>query len=115
MNAPALPRLSRLMTSILSVLVLAGCGQGDGPEAIVNQPATPLPPLPAGFCDPINFSIFCSIGIVPFAGGDTTVVENPSPDAVNDSETVAETRKRTEEVFGGVRLDKDAPYDFANG
>ncbi len=116
MHAPAFPRLSRLLASFLPVLILAGCGQGDGPEPIINRPATPLPPIPAGFCDPINFEILCDpVDIVNFNGGATTVEDNPDPSSINTSERVARMQKFPDEVFGGTRLDLDGPIDFADG
>ena len=58
---------------LLPFILLAGCGQGDGPESIINRPFTPLPPIPAGFCDPVNFEILCpEVGVINFNGGATT-------------------------------------------
>ena len=57
MHASAIKRLSRKLALILPAIILAGCGQGDGPERISGTPAEPLPSLPPGFCDAINFEI----------------------------------------------------------
>ncbi len=116
MIAPDSLRLSRLVLAIVPVLVLAGCGQGDGPQSIANRPATPLPPVPAGFCDPINFEVVCpAVEIINFNGGATTVIENPDPSGLNTSELVAQMQKFPDEVFGGTLLETGAPIDFGAG
>ena len=59
MHAESTMRKYRILTFIISALALSGCGQGDGPESIPGTAATPLPTLPPGFCDAINFEILC--------------------------------------------------------
>ncbi|MEM9688503.1 MAG: hypothetical protein AAF917_03405, partial [Pseudomonadota bacterium] len=60
MNAPK--RLYRTSTLLAAALVVAGCfDNGDGPESIQNEPVAPLPPLPVGFCDTINFELVCEL------------------------------------------------------
>ncbi len=116
MHAPVFSRPTRLLTSLLATLVLAACGQGDGPESIINSPATPLPDVPAGFCDPINFEILCpAVGIVNFNGGATTIIDNPDQSGINTSDLVAQMQKFPDEPFGGTRLDLAGPIDFSNG
>ena len=110
---------------IMPIVVLTGCGQGDGPVGIQNEAATPLPTLPPGFCDPINFEIFCeSPGIINFNGGATEIVENPDPSGINENEEldgellnkVARMRKFPDQVFGGTKLYvPNAPIDFSLG
>ena len=103
MHTSAYSRLSRLMTSTLPVLLLVACGQGDGPVSIKNTPATPLPDIPAGFCDPINFEILCpAVNIINFNGGATTVIDNPDKSGINLSDRVAQMQKFPDEVFGGT-------------
>ena len=105
--------------SIIVALTLAACGTGDGPEPTANSPATPLPPLPPGFCDPINFEILCELpGILNFniAGLGTDVVDNPDQSGINDSDKVARMRKGAEATFGGTRLNLlETPVDFSGG
>ena len=75
MQAKAYRSATRALTLLTSALFLAGCfGEGDGQEPIANSPADPLPELPADFCDPVNFEIFCETPeIINFNGGATTM------------------------------------------
>lgn len=116
MHAPVNLRPIRLLTALLATLILAACGQGDGPESIPNSPATPLPEIPVGFCDPINFEILCpAVAIVNFNGGATTIIDNPDQSGINTSDLVAQMQKFPDEPFGGTRLDVAGPIDFSNG
>ena len=116
MHALASKRLSRKMTLFLSVLLLAGCGKGDGPTPIYNEPAEPLPDLPPGYCDPINFEILCEPAtIVNFNGGATTVIDNPDASGINESDKVAQMQKFPDEVFGGTKFELAEGIDFAAG
>jgi len=116
MHALALKRLSRKLTLSISVLFLASCGQGDGPASIAGTPATPLPDLPPGYCDPINFEILCAPPtIVNFNGGATTIIDNPDPTGINDSDKVAQMQKYPDEVFGGTKFELDSAIDFGAG
>ena len=110
-------RRSRILAFILPAIALVGCfGEGDGPERIAGTPATPLPPIPPGFCDPINFEILCPAPtIVNFNGGATTIIDNPDKSGINGSDSVAQMQKFADEVFGGTRFDLAEPIDFANG
>ena len=119
MHALAPKRLSRSLTLCISVLFLASCGQGDGPVSIAGTPATPLPPIPPGFCDTINFEILCAPpGIANFNGGVTTIIDNPDPTGINDSDKVAQMQKFPDDpalLFGGTKLELGAPIDFGAG
>ncbi len=116
MQALATLRRFRNLATIVPVLALAACGQGDGPESIPNEPVTPLPPVAPGFCDPINFEPECSNPeIVNFNGGATIIVDNPDPSGINTSDRVAQMQKFPDEVFGGTLLNLDEPVDFSEG
>ena len=116
MNAPAFPRKLRTIAATAAALFLAACGQGDGPDRIENTAATPLPSVPAGFCDPINFEILCDpTTIINFNGGASTIIDNPDRSGINTSEKVAQMQKFPDQVFGGTLLDTGAPLDFSQG
>ncbi|MEM1175875.1 MAG: hypothetical protein AAGI27_13775 [Pseudomonadota bacterium] len=102
---------------VVSSLAIAGCGTGDGPTSIENSPVTPLPELPAGFCDPINFELLCGVPeIINFNGGATEVVDNPDRSGINDTETVARMQKFGDQPFGGSRINPfEVPVDFSGG
>ena len=109
-------RRLRNLATIVPVLFLAACGQGDGPDSIANQPATPLPPTAPGFCDPINFEVECSDPeIVNFNGGATIIVDNPDRSGINTSARVARMEKFPDEVFGGTLLNLGEAIDFSMG
>jgi len=116
MQALATLRRFRNLATIVPVLLLAACGQGDGPDSIANEPVTPLPPVAPGFCDPINFEIECpDPTIVNFNGGATIIVDNPDKSGINTSDLVARMQKFPDEVFGGTLLDLGEPVDFSEG
>ena len=116
MHAESTKRQWRVLTTIVLILALAGCGKGDGPQAIAGTPATPLPDVPAGFCDPINFEVVCPPPtIVNFNGGATTVIDNPDMSGINDSEKVAQMQKFPDEVFGGTKFELIEALDFSAG
>ena len=110
---------------IIPVLALSGCGEGDGPTNIPNTAADPLPPLPPGFCDSVNFEIFCDLPeIINFNGGATIIVDNPDPSGINQSDEiggvllnqVARMQKFPDQVFGGTKLVlPNGPIDFSLG
>ena len=107
----------RGLLAVIFALMIASCDQGNGPQGIINSPATPLPDIPAGFCDPINFEVTCTDPeIVNFNGGATVIVDNPGPSSVNDSDRVARMQKFGDQVFGGTRLNPVvSPVDFSAG
>ena len=116
MSSSASSRKSGLLASAAVSLILAACGQGDGPQSIPNTPATPLPPIPPGFCDAINFEILCdAVNIINFNGGATTVIDNPDQSGINLSDRVAQMQKFPDQPFGGTLLDTGAPIDFSAG
>ncbi|MDH3553449.1 MAG: hypothetical protein OER22_12595, partial [Gammaproteobacteria bacterium] len=119
MHAESIMRQFRILTFIIPALALAGCGQGDGPESIPGTAATPLPPIPPGFCDNINFEILCPPpDIVNFNGGATTIIDNPDKSGINDSDSVAQMQKFPDDptlLFGGTSLGRAAAVDFASG
>jgi len=98
-------------------LALAACGQGDGPQQITNSAVTPLPQVPAGFCDAINFEPVCPPpDIINFNGGATVIVDNPDPNTINDTDKVARMQKFGDQPFGGTRLNPvETPVDFSPG
>jgi hypothetical protein len=105
-----------ILTVFVSIFVLAGCGQGDGPDSIAGTPATPLPTVPQGFCDPINFETLCEQPtVLNFNGGVTTTVDNPDPSGINLSEKVGKMQKFSEEVFGGTKFELLEAVDFSEG
>ncbi|MEM6818073.1 MAG: hypothetical protein AAF578_04745, partial [Pseudomonadota bacterium] len=110
-------RLAKAFSGLLFTLALSGCfGTGDGPEQIAGTPAPPPPPLPPGFCDNINFEDPCPpSSINNFAGGATTIVENPNMTGINTSERVAQMQKFTDQPFGGTTIDTPSGIDFTQG
>src|SRR6056297_1402 len=116
MHASASTRPFRNLALMASALLLAACGQGDGPDSISNEPATPLPPVTPGFCDPVNFEPECSNPeIVNFNGGATTIVDNPDSSGINTSDRVAQMQKFPDEVFGGTLMNLEETIDFSEG
>ena len=118
-------RLARIMRLVLPAILLTGCfGEGDGPERILGTPAPPPPPLPPGFCDPINFEDVCPApGIANFAGGATTLVDhgslffggNPVQGGINTSDQVAQMQKFADQPFGGTTITPVTPVTFGGG
>ena len=111
MHALASRRLSRILAFFIPALFLAGCfGEGEGQQRTINTPVPPEPPVPPGFCDPVNFEPQCPqpTGITNFEGGVTTVEDNP-PDLGpgNDSLRVGRMLKFRADsgfTFGGSLL-----------
>ena len=107
---------------IMPIIALTGCGQGDGPVGIKNTAAPPQDPLPAGFCDPINFEEACPnriASLTEFEGGPITApFDNRHVDANNDSAKVARMQKFQAEsgaTFGGGTMNLTAPFVVAAG
>ena len=116
MHAQASKRIARKLAVLISAVLIAACGTGDGPERLPGTPATPLPPIPPGFCDVINFEALCPpVTIINFNGGATTVIDNPDMSGINTSDLVAQMQKFPDETFGGTKLDLGAPIDFGDG
>ena len=115
MHAESIMRKLRILSFIVPAFAIASCDTGSGPESIPGTAATPLPTLPPGFCDAINFEIGCDLPpITNFASGVTEVIDNPDRSGINDSEKVARMQKffNPVEFFGGSRLDLQAPLSF---
>ncbi|MEJ2516301.1 MAG: hypothetical protein P8102_13940, partial [Gammaproteobacteria bacterium] len=113
MHALATLRPFRTMAAISAALVLAACGQGNGPDSIAG---TPAPPPSSDACDSINFESECpQPDIVNFNGGATIVVDNPDASGINTSDRVARMQKFPDEVFGGTLLNLGEPIDFSEG
>lgn len=119
MQARQSMHLIRAMVFAAAATALAGCvvEDGDGPDAIQNTAATPLPEIPEGFCDPINFEVLCDQPeIINFNGGATIVIDNPEQNGINTSDRVAQMQKFPDEPFGGTRLNvPGGPIDFSQG
>ncbi len=120
MKAPAYTRFSRGVFLLpFAYALLAGCfGTGEGQQPI---PGTPRVEDPGGGeeinCENnINFEDVCGAEMfMDFAGGSTAVVENPGPDATNDSEKVARMQKFMDQPFGGTTLALAEEIDFDDG
>ncbi|MEO0424067.1 MAG: hypothetical protein AAF184_17145, partial [Pseudomonadota bacterium] len=120
MKAPVNVRLSRGIYLLpFAYALLAGCfGTGEGQQSI---PGTPRAEVPGDDevvdCNAaINFEDACGAEMfMDFAGGSTAIVDNPGPDAVNDSEKVARAQKFTDQPFGGTTLALNENIDLADG
>ncbi|MDJ0700651.1 MAG: hypothetical protein QNJ07_12415, partial [Woeseiaceae bacterium] len=125
MHALASRRLSRIFTFIIPTLFLAGCfGEGDGQQRIINSPVPPEPPVPPGFCDPVNFEPQCPqpTGFTDFEGGVITVEDvadlPPVIAAGNDSQRVGRMLKfeaASGLTFGGSIINLSVPFDVQAG
>ena len=76
MNLLSAARLSRLWTLLVPMTILVGCGDGDGPARIVNQPAAPYDGPPAACFESLSFEDICdfSYAFEEFEGGPGTIV-----------------------------------------
>ena len=106
----------RSLALLLALFLLAGCGEGSGPESIAGTPAPPPPAVPEGFCDSVNFEDACDAAMINnFSGGATEVVDNPDPSGINTSDSVARMQKFADAVFGGTTIDLPEAVDFSQG
>lgn len=117
MHSTKLPLLVRnLMITVASAVLMAGCGQGSGPERI---PGTPAPPVvvPPADCDvAIDFEDACGPFVFSdFGGGVASVVDNPDVSGVNTTAKVARMQKFAGEFYGGSTLDPGGAVNFAAG
>ena len=119
MHALASRRLSRSFAFLIPALFLAGCfGEGEGQERTFNQPAPPEPPVPPGFCDPVNFEPQCPADTFTNFEGGIITAENISdlPDEVaagNDSFAVGRMLKFRADsglTFGGSTINLTVPF-----
>jgi len=115
MNALSSARLSRLWTILIPLTILVGCGDGDGPTRIVNEPAAPFDGPPASCFEALTFEDICdqndSIAFTEFEGGVAEITDNPVQDDGNPSAKVTQMRKFRAVsgfTFGGVVLDFSA-------
>ncbi len=122
MHAESSTRWLRLLTILIPVLALTGCGEGDGQARILGTAATPVPPAPAGqSCDFLNFEDFCPPAlesIVEFEGGPISIVGNPQVDTDNDSATVGQMQKFAADsgaTFGGSTMNLNTPFTVIAG
>lgn len=74
-----------------------------GPGPILDLPTLPL-----------NFeSTTLSYPFLDFGGGETSIISNPYPDAVNSSATVVKMIKNPGETYGGSVIQMAGPIDFS--
>ncbi|WP_405233125.1 carbohydrate binding domain-containing protein, partial [Lentisalinibacter salinarum] len=89
MHASASTRSFRTLALIASALLLAACGQGDGPDSISNEPVTPLPPSSG---DPFDSGLLTNgdfeAGVDPWIGNAANVVDDGG-DLVNFADITA--------------------------
>jgi hypothetical protein len=116
MQASASMRPSFRLGLLLPLILMAGCGQGEGPKQIRGTPAPPPPPLT---CDAINFEDGCGpYNFVDFEGGVASVVTNPAPGGLDTSAKVARMQKfaaASGATFGGSTLEPPESIDLAQG
>ena len=129
MNLLSAARLSRLWTILIPLTMLVGCGDGDGPTRIANEPAAPYDGPPASCFEELSFEDVCdfSYSFVEFEGGPGTIVsiaDQPliAGDAGNTSDKAIKAikaRASSGAVFGGfvvtVLSTPPAPFDIAAG
>ncbi len=115
MNLLSAARLSRLWTLLIPVTILVGCGDGDGPARIENQPADPFDGPPASCFEALTFEDICDqnddISFSEFEGGVAEIVDNPDQNDANPSGKVVQMRKFraiSGFTFGGVVVDFSA-------
>ena len=114
-------KVGSLLTIIIPILALSGCGEGDGQTKILGTAATPLPPIqPGASCDAINFESACPslASITEFEGGPITIIDNPQVDANNDSARVGQMQKFAADsgaTFGGSTMGLSTPFNVVAG
>jgi len=120
MNALSSARLSRLWTILIPLTILVGCGDGDGPTRIVNEPAAPYDGPPASCFEALSFEDICgfSYDFTEFEGGPGTIVlvaDEPliAGNAGNTSDKVVKAIKARNPdpaiTFGGFVLTVGSP------
>ncbi|MCH9693547.1 MAG: hypothetical protein K0U72_03480 [Gammaproteobacteria bacterium] len=100
-------RLTRILTTLIPLAILMGCGEGEGKQPIAGTPAPPPPPPPPASCnDFVGFEDVCPAGtFTEFEGGVAFVVDNPDASGINTSAKVAEMQKfgaTSGATFGGT-------------
>ena len=70
-------KVRSILTAFIPIFILAGCGTGDGPDSIANEPATPLPPSSG---DPFDSGLLTNgdfeAGVIPWIGNAANVVRD---------------------------------------
>ena len=129
MNLLSAARLSRLWTLLIPMTILMGCGDGDGPTRIANEPAAPYDGPPAACFDSLSFEDICdfSYSFAEFEGGPGTIVTIANeplvagdPGNTSDKAIGAiKARSASGAVFGGfvmtVLSTPPAPFDIPAG
>jgi Secretion system C-terminal sorting domain len=113
----SLDAINSLNTQIVFMFDLGTEGDGspnstylfdDIVQSIGTGPILDLPVLP------LNFeSTAVAYPFTDFAGGATTILANPYPDAVNPSSTVVRMIKNPGETYGGSVIQMAGPIDFS--
>ena len=106
-------RRYQILTTLIPLTILMGCGEGDGPQSIQNEPADPFAGPPASCFEALTFEDICdqTIGFGEFEGGEARIVDNPDQGGINPSGKVVEMVKKragSGETFGGVSVDFSA-------
>ena len=106
-------RLYRILMTLIPLTALVGCGEGDGPARIFNEPAAPFDGPPASCFEALTFEDICdqAISFVEFEGAPGRIVDNPDQSGINTSAKVAEFVKRRAQsgaTFGGTIVDFSA-------
>ncbi len=106
-------RLYRILMTLIPLTALVGCGEGDGPARIFNEPAAPFDGPPASCFEALTFEDICDqvISFVEFEGAPGRIVDNPDQSGINTSAKVAEFVKRRAQsgaTFGGTIVDFSA-------
>ena len=129
MNLLSAARLSRLWTILIPLTILVGCGDGDGPTRIVNEPAAPYDGAPAVCFEALSFEDICDFAysFEEFEGGPGTIVTiTGEPLIAGDSGNTSDKaikaiklRATSGAVFGGfvvtVLSTPPAPFTITAG
>lgn len=81
----------------------------DVTQSVANGPILNLPVLPLDF----ESAATVAYPFTDFAGGATTLIANPFPDAVNSSATVVRMIKNPGETYAGSVIQMAGPIDFS--
>ncbi len=103
----------RILTILIPLTILMGCGEGDGPARILNEPAAPFAGPPDSCFEALTFEDICdqAINFVEFEGAPGRTVDNPDQGGINPSAKVAEfvkLRASSGATFGGTIVDFSA-------
>ncbi len=118
-----IPQALRLLTAALFSILLVSCGQGDGPEEVVDPlfaecKGCPIggpiggPPAASGL--PVDFEDAGGpYTFGDFGGGATSIIDNPDMTG-NPSAKVVQHQKFMDQTFGGTTVTLDGPIDFSS-